>query len=1580
MAKINKKYLFIVILLVCLFLFTTGYSTWIILNVKDLDESTLYNYREIVTKAYDGQTKEYTGQPLKPDAIYNGEIDLFDSSTYEFFEYKLTDGSNDWKPGKPEEVGEYYLHIRNSNDKDSEPMQVTFTISQSDKLRGYSFTEDIKSIGIGGTFIPTLTPENLPDGLSIQYFIQDGDNETPFELLSTDEVKKHNIIAKFVNSSNPNYTDTGYIVDDSSNIIKMQLNVVDKILINYYDYDNNIIYSEYVDYDGKAVPPYPAPAANYMYTYFWSYKDDSADIVDFENLKITEEINFQLKRSYKKYNVSVFYVDRDNVATTAEYDFATNVTSTYINTTFEFGSTIDNLYKEMKIVLSTNYYYLSSIDQFQLSDWEKLENVTNGGYKEYKNYTLAVNGNNLTIIIHCVQAQAIVHTGALTETATTIGDPLGTYYANAHDAFIACSDTLETKYLRIFGIAKSKNAKENCYMPDETPSVVSYSSTINGYSIKFASYNIDLSGYTIDFNYHISSKLHVILSYGREDISTTGYLTKQTANSAGSGNAIHSVLCIAEGTKITVDGSFIVGGVVKSAGEIASHAVVMNNGEITFNNSSQLISYGYVRGIGKITLKNGASIHDVYKIYDWKGGANSMGVSGAGVRKDADYFPFNCYSSHNTSCDVTIEYGAKYYALNQLYMADAWACYDDLLLVGTGGLFELTDTTGYLIRSIEETTLTTNINKSYTALSEADDSNDAKQITIRDVYSIYGGFKDNSISVTIKVLMEKTITSSKQLALPLGLIKLNILSGNGLLTSNSFRCLPGSYIYIGSDATLTIDSGVNVVMYENYLDDYQYTDPAGVVKSPHEYSYSVKHSQWFESGRDDIGAQLIIDGTLICEGNIGGIIKSNENGKFSTKGNTATAIEIVTLKYASTGGNKTQITKTYQAIGVIGFVEAQKFENNVNYYYYDGSWHKNTGTITFNSNYDSNDILGSKVVTILSNGNIGYQISESDLKYIDPTRLHYSFGGWYLDSECSDNMKANDKKIYYSTILYAKWTPVNYDITYNIDNFDNCESDGLQYDTSLFVNSYNCESNILLPIDLQRPGYKFDGWYTDPEFTNKITHINSSTINSIGDITIYGLWTDPNSRMITFKYNSNSPVVGIFDSEELVVSSRVTSYILLNYNDNELVINSDKYFEGWYVDATCLTKFDVSIHINDSTTEINLYAKWLNKYTVKLSSNGEIIESFNALEESKIPKPDDPTLEGYNFKGWYTDVNYTTVWNFDSDLVSSNVTLYAKYERISFTITYNKNGGEGSMDTDTVEYGENYKIKDNLFSRSNYTFVGWNTKSDGTGTSYEDGATINNLKNNITLYAQWNKNQSSGGTCLAEGTLITMADGTKKKVEDLVYGDKVLVFNHDTGKLEVSTLIFNAHKDELISMQNVVNLHFSNGVVLRIVAHHGIFDLTLNEYVEISKDNVNDFIGHEFTYVSYVNGQYVCESVVLTDYQITEEYIKVYSPITANQINCFAEGFLTAPGLYNRLMNIFEYDYNMTVDVAKKQEDIEKYGLYDYSVFEEYVSYEIYQAFNGQYFRVAVEKGIITLDEIIQIILDFNIKDSTGIK
>ena len=84
------------------------------------------------------------------------------------------------------------------------------------------------------------------------------------------------------------------------------------------------------------------------------------------------------------------------------------------------------------------------------------------------------------------------------------------------------------------------------------------------------------------------------------------------------------------------------------------------------------------------------------------------------------------------------------------------------------------------------------------------------------------------------------------------------------------------------------------------------------------------------------------------------------------------------------------------------------------------------------------------------------------------------------------------------------------------------------------------------------------------------------------------------------------------------------------------------------------------------------------------------------------------------------------------------------------TITFDPNGGAGSMEPMSVNPGVGNKLKDNTFTRENYTFTGWNTAKDGTGDTYADGATVN-FSEDTTLYAQWTQNpvitfDANGGT------------------------------------------------------------------------------------------------------------------------------------------------------------------------------------------------------------------------------------------
>ncbi|MBS4878894.1 MAG: leucine-rich repeat protein [Firmicutes bacterium] len=110
-----------------------------------------------------------------------------------------------------------------------------------------------------------------------------------------------------------------------------------------------------------------------------------------------------------------------------------------------------------------------------------------------------------------------------------------------------------------------------------------------------------------------------------------------------------------------------------------------------------------------------------------------------------------------------------------------------------------------------------------------------------------------------------------------------------------------------------------------------------------------------------------------------------------------------------------------------------------------------------------------------------------------------------------------------------------------------------------------------------------------------------------------------------------------------------------------------------------------------------------------------------------------PTKEGYIFGGWYSDSNFGTAVTDPT----AGQTYYAKWVS---KITFDANGGEGSMTTQEITEGDTTTtLTENSFTKTGYTFSGWNTAVDGSGTSYTDQATGAGANGNITLYAQWTK-------------------------------------------------------------------------------------------------------------------------------------------------------------------------------------------------------------------------------------------------
>ncbi|MBQ4071949.1 MAG: hypothetical protein IJD51_06030 [Clostridia bacterium] len=217
---------------------------------------------------------------------------------------------------------------------------------------------------------------------------------------------------------------------------------------------------------------------------------------------------------------------------------------------------------------------------------------------------------------------------------------------------------------------------------------------------------------------------------------------------------------------------------------------------------------------------------------------------------------------------------------------------------------------------------------------------------------------------------------------------------------------------------------------------------------------------------------------------------------------------------------------------------------------------------------------------------------------------------------------------------------------------------------------------------------------------------------------------------------------------------------------------------------------------------------------------------------------------------------------------------------------------------------------------------------------------------------------SDSGECVTGDTLITLADGTVKRIDELTGEELLLVFDHYTGEYTASPIVF--IENDGVSDYTVVTLTFSDGGATRLIYEHGYFDLTLGEYVYVTPDNCLDFVGHEFA-KSTGEG---FEAVSLVSAEVETVEVGCYSLVTAYHYNFIVDGILSMPGGIDGIFNIFEYGDDLKYDEERMAADIAEYGLYTYSDFADYVTEEVYEIFLATYYKVAVGKGMITLDEI----------------
>ena len=230
--------------------------------------------------------------------------------------------------------------------------------------------------------------------------------------------------------------------------------------------------------------------------------------------------------------------------------------------------------------------------------------------------------------------------------------------------------------------------------------------------------------------------------------------------------------------------------------------------------------------------------------------------------------------------------------------------------------------------------------------------------------------------------------------------------------------------------------------------------------------------------------------------------------------------------------------------------------------------------------------------------------------------------------------------------------------------------------------------------------------------------------------------------------------VNIAEGADLTVSSGKNVYVYDGdeWNSDNFVWGPCKFKSVAYAPGKAYTRTnadlkDAKVDVNGSLTAIG--AIYTTKGGADICSSGgtgkyiqqgtpgteTVTYQYNANGNNAVNIPITPA-KLHNADGSYTEtanaaaggtINYVNgVWG-------------GEPAATEYTVTFDANGGEGSMDAQTVPASTDTTLTANAFTRAGYTFTGWNTDKDGNGTHYDNGATVN-LTEDLTLYAQWQIN------------------------------------------------------------------------------------------------------------------------------------------------------------------------------------------------------------------------------------------------
>ncbi|MBG0761995.1 InlB B-repeat-containing protein [Acholeplasma laidlawii] len=247
------------------------------------------------------------------------------------------------------------------------------------------------------------------------------------------------------------------------------------------------------------------------------------------------------------------------------------------------------------------------------------------------------------------------------------------------------------------------------------------------------------------------------------------------------------------------------------------------------------------------------------------------------------------------------------------------------------------------------------------------------------------------------------------------------------------------------------------------------------------------------------------------------------------------------------------------------------------------------------------------------------------------------------------------------------------------------------------------------PNDPIKEGYQFLYW-ANAETLEEWNFVNNK-VNE--DLTLVAVWGKTHRVIFDKSYGEDS----VIEDFLILTESKL---------DERLPLKREGYtFVNWTVNGEDFD-FENEVVIED----LLIVATWeVNEYTITFDSNGgSLVEPVTQDFGTDLEKPIDPVLEGHHLVGWFTDEALTEEYVFDK-VEAKDLTLYAKWAKSDYTISFDTNGGDEILSA-TLAYDETIELP--TPTRKGWNFIGW----------YLDGEVFNltNMPaNDLVLTANWSQ-------------------------------------------------------------------------------------------------------------------------------------------------------------------------------------------------------------------------------------------------